>query len=166
MLNKNEKKFLDKIAETPGIAAADLPRQKRGETIKSLELGGLIHFGPGGWYLTDKGEIARLEDVAADVGGIPEVKIDTQVADAINRGEDDYREKVLGQPRINPDPRGKQAEDRSSAERVAVIHARANVCDRVMQFVLAELAPFADDYDRRLILGTIERDVCALKERT
>lgn len=71
MLNKDEKKFLDKIAATPGIAAVDLPRANRGKTIKSLELTGLIHFGPGGWYLTTAGEIALSEDVAAATGGIP-----------------------------------------------------------------------------------------------
>lgn len=77
MLTKTEKKFLSLIAADPGIAAVRLPRAKRGETIKSLELADLIMFGrrgqrSGGWYLTTAGEIARLEAVAADVGGIPE----------------------------------------------------------------------------------------------
>lgn len=74
MLTKLEKKFLGLIIANPGVAAADLPRAKRGETIKRLELTALIHFGPGGWYPTAAGEIEFAEGVSKDVGGIPEAK--------------------------------------------------------------------------------------------
>ncbi|HET9062403.1 MAG TPA: hypothetical protein VFO62_03855 [Candidatus Binatia bacterium] len=59
-MTKEAIKFLTKIVEDPGILAADLPRAKRGETIKFLELNGFIHYGPGGWFPTDAG-IAEIQ---------------------------------------------------------------------------------------------------------
>lgn len=58
-MNKLEQKFLRIIVRNPGTAAASMPRAKRGETIKSLEMNGFIHYGPGGWFPTDHG-IAQL----------------------------------------------------------------------------------------------------------
>lgn len=52
-------KFLSIIAGDPGTPASSMPRSKRGETLKTLELNGLIHYGPGGWFPTDAG-IAAL----------------------------------------------------------------------------------------------------------
>jgi hypothetical protein len=49
-LSKIERKFLDLITESPGIAASQLPKTKRGATLKTLELASLIQYGPGGWY--------------------------------------------------------------------------------------------------------------------
>lgn len=60
-MNTQEQKFLSKIVAEPGIAAAELPRAQRGETLKSLELSGFIHYGPGGWYPTDRGTAAIAE---------------------------------------------------------------------------------------------------------
>ena len=54
-MTKIEHKFLAIIVNEPGTPASSLPRGKRGETLKTLELGGLIHYGPGGWYPTDAG---------------------------------------------------------------------------------------------------------------
>lgn len=54
-MTPNERKFLTQIAGEPGTPASSLPRAKRGETLKGLELAGLIHYGPGGWYVTDAG---------------------------------------------------------------------------------------------------------------
>jgi hypothetical protein len=50
-----ERKFLTKIVDDPGLAASQLPRPHRGATIKALELAGLIHYGPGGWFPTQAG---------------------------------------------------------------------------------------------------------------
>lgn len=60
-MTDHEKKFLRKIADNPGSQAADMPRGKRGETLKTLELAGYIHYGPGGWYVTDLGTAALGE---------------------------------------------------------------------------------------------------------
>ena len=49
-MTDDERRFLALIAANPGIAAIDLPRCKRGATLKGLELAGRIHYGPGGWY--------------------------------------------------------------------------------------------------------------------
>lgn len=57
-LTAAERRFLARIAGNPGSAAASLPRPKRGSTLRSLEMVGLIHYGPGGWYVTPAGEAA------------------------------------------------------------------------------------------------------------
>lgn len=149
-MNKHERKFLDKIAESPGIAAPDLPRAKRGETIKSLELSGLIHFGPGGWYLTAAGEIARCEDVAAETGGIP--------ADekTVLHGDDEVKAEAVA-------ARGKRAEERTGPEKVEVVHDRANAADRIETIVRRELATFADEYDRKLVIDALERRLVEIR---
>ena len=49
-MTKTTQRFLDLIKATPGIAAADLPKRDRGKALKALELSGLIHYGPGGWF--------------------------------------------------------------------------------------------------------------------
>lgn len=63
-MNTTEHNFLRIISDNPGSAAADLPRAKRGATIKALELAGLIHYGPGGWYITDRGTEALAGGVS------------------------------------------------------------------------------------------------------
>lgn len=68
-MTNNARKFLAKIIDDPGIAAASLPRAKRGETIKELELSGLIHYGPGGWFPTDAG-IKALDGSCSTCGAI------------------------------------------------------------------------------------------------
>ena len=57
-VNKHETKFLRAISAEPGIAAEFLPRAKRGETLRHLEMTGLIHYGPGGWFITEAGTAA------------------------------------------------------------------------------------------------------------
>lgn len=57
--DQRKRKFLVLIAEAEGgIPASSFPRAKRGETLKALELEGFIHYGPGGWYLTESGRNA------------------------------------------------------------------------------------------------------------
>lgn len=58
MITEHQMKFLRKIADEPGIAAEFLPRAKRGTTLKDLEMAGLIHYGPGGWYVSERGAAA------------------------------------------------------------------------------------------------------------
>ena len=55
------RKFLERIAANPGSDAASMPRARRGSTLRSLEMAGLIHYGPGGWYVTPAGEAALKE---------------------------------------------------------------------------------------------------------
>lgn len=61
-LTAHQRRFLLRIVADPPVLAADLPRAKRGETIKTLELAGLIHYGPGGWFPTAAGENEAKEE--------------------------------------------------------------------------------------------------------
>ena len=54
-LQKDEERFLALIRDNPGIDAKSLPRKRRGEILKTLELNNLIQYGPGGWYPVEKG---------------------------------------------------------------------------------------------------------------
>ena len=62
-LDKDTAKMLLLIAENPGIDAKSLPRTRRYAILKTLELGGWIHYGPGGWYPVPK-QHGKDEDCA------------------------------------------------------------------------------------------------------
>lgn len=62
-MTKIQSKFLRLIVDAgEAVPASSLPRAKRGETLRFLELSGLIHYGPGGWYPTERGLSRNSEE--------------------------------------------------------------------------------------------------------
>lgn len=60
--------------------------------------------------------------------------------------------------------RAKPAEERTSAERVEVVHDRSNAADRIETALRRELETFADPLDRKLIIDALERRLAEVRK--
>lgn len=63
------------------------------------------------------------------------------------------------------DPATIMIDDRTGAERVAVIYMREQASTRVEGVIDSVLVQFSDDFDKRLVLDAIERRLTVIRTR-